>query len=352
MLDLPRLGERTIQVDCDVIQADGGTRTTAINGGFVAVALAVDRLMKGKAVAGSPLKDFVAATSVGLVNGATLLDLEYVEDAAAAVDLNVVATGDGRLVEIQGTAEKTPFTHEQLYEMLEIARMGIEEIIELQRRALETGKLDLERLASPLPELNIGRQPAAAVRVAPRRNRMPRIDRLLWPPPTPARPGRSPRSSATWACGSPAWRRCHGCLCSRRGMSRLPTAPAPRRRSTAGSPAGPRWATDSGLEVDALGGAPGVRSARWVGPGATDAQRIAKLLAELAGVPPERRTARFRCAVSLVADGREMVTAEGAAKAGFSRPRGARAALATTLCSSCRRLDAPSPNCRRRRRTP
>ena len=146
VLDLPRLGERTIQVDCDVIQADGGTRTTAINGGFVAVALAVDRLMKGKAVAGSPLKDFVAATSVGLVNGATLLDLEYVEDAAAAVDLNVVATGDGRLVEIQGTAEKTPFTHEQLYEMLEIARMGIEEIIELQRRALETGKLDLERL--------------------------------------------------------------------------------------------------------------------------------------------------------------------------------------------------------------
>jgi ribonuclease PH len=151
VLDLPRLGERTIQVDCDVIQADGGTRTTAINGAFVAVALAVERLLKGKVIAASPLRDFVAATSVGLVNGLILLDLEYVEDSAAEVDLNVVATGDGRLVEIQGTAEKTPFTDEQLYEMLEIAKLGIAEIVELQRRTLEAGKLDLDRLMPHRP---------------------------------------------------------------------------------------------------------------------------------------------------------------------------------------------------------
>jgi len=145
VVDTRRLGERTIAVDCDVIQADGGTRTTAINGAFVALCLAVDRLLRERVLAVSPLLDFVAAVSVGIVDGTTLLDLAYLEDSAAEVDMNVVATGGGRFVEIQGTAEKTPFTDNQLFEMLEIARLGIQEVIEHQRQVL-AGRVDLAAL--------------------------------------------------------------------------------------------------------------------------------------------------------------------------------------------------------------
>lgn len=145
VVDLDKLGERTLLVDCDVIQADGGTRTTSITGAFLAVALAVDRLFRRDELLDSPLRDFVAAVSVGVVGGRTLLDLAYSEDSAAEVDLNVVATGDGRFVEIQGTAEQEPFSDNQLFEMLEIARLGIQEILELQRRTL-AGRVDLDRL--------------------------------------------------------------------------------------------------------------------------------------------------------------------------------------------------------------
>lgn len=145
VVDLDKLGERTLLVDCDVIQADGGTRTTSITGAFLAVALAVDRLFRRDELLDSPLRDFVAAVSVGVVGGRTLLDLAYSEDSDAEVDLNVVATGDGRFVEIQGTAEQEPFSDSQLFEMLEIARLGIQEILELQRRTL-AGRVDLDRL--------------------------------------------------------------------------------------------------------------------------------------------------------------------------------------------------------------
>ncbi len=145
VVDLDKLGERTLLVDCDVIQADGGTRTTSITGAFLAVALAVDRLFRRDELLDSPLRDFVAAVSVGVVGGRTLLDLAYSEDSAAEVDLNVVATGDGRFVEIQGTAEQEPFSDSQLFEMLEIARLGLQEILELQRRTL-AGRVDLDRL--------------------------------------------------------------------------------------------------------------------------------------------------------------------------------------------------------------
>ena len=127
---LPELGERTIWVDCDVIQADGGTRTAAISGVWVALALAARRLEL------PPPQDAVAAVSVGIVNGEALLDLDYAEDAGAEVDMNVVMTGDGRLIEIQATAEKTPFTRAGLDELVDLAAGGIATIAECQRRAV------------------------------------------------------------------------------------------------------------------------------------------------------------------------------------------------------------------------
>ncbi len=134
--DLPRLGERTIWIDCDVIQADGGTRTAAITGAFIALADALHTLRQGRQIAGFPLKDFVAATSVGLVEGAMVLDLCYAEDVMAEVDMNVVMTGAGKFVEIQGTAEETPFDRSQLDTLLHLAERGIGELIALQRKLL------------------------------------------------------------------------------------------------------------------------------------------------------------------------------------------------------------------------
>jgi ribonuclease PH len=128
--DFDALGERTLWVDCDVLQADGGTRCAAISGAYVAARRALDRFGLGKALTGS-----VAAVSVGIVGGEALLDLDYSEDALAEVDMNVVVTGDGELVEVQATAERTPFTRGQLGELLDLAEIGIEEISDAQEDA-------------------------------------------------------------------------------------------------------------------------------------------------------------------------------------------------------------------------
>ena len=128
--DFDALGERTLWVDCDVLQADGGTRSAAISGAYVAARLALDRFGLSRA-----LRDSVAAVSVGVVAGEPLLDLDYAEDSAAAVDMNVVMTGDGRLVEVQATAELEPFTRERLDELLELAALGIEQLAAAQEEA-------------------------------------------------------------------------------------------------------------------------------------------------------------------------------------------------------------------------
>ena len=133
------LGERTITLDCDVLQADGGTRTAAITGAYVAFAIACQRLMKEKKISKSPITSEVAAVSVGIVDGTALLDLKYDEDSRAEVDMNVVCTGDGRFIEVQGTAEGAPFTREQMDNLLELGRRGIEQLIWLQRKAIEEG---------------------------------------------------------------------------------------------------------------------------------------------------------------------------------------------------------------------
>ena len=135
--NLEKLGERTIYIDCDVMQADGGTRTAAITGAFVAVADALATLVKSGALPGSPIRDCVAAISVGMVGDRPVLDLDYVEDSTAEVDMNVVMTGAGAFVEVQGTAEQTPFAKARLDELLDLAGVGIGRLVELQRRALE-----------------------------------------------------------------------------------------------------------------------------------------------------------------------------------------------------------------------
>ena len=139
------LGLRTLLIDCDVLQADGGTRTASITGGFLALALAINNLMQRKLLEFSPILDFVAATSVGMIDGVPCLDLDYSEDSKAQVDMNLIMTGAGRFVEIQGTAEKTPFSAEQLQEMLALGSTGIKQLIELQRATLEK-RATLKRL--------------------------------------------------------------------------------------------------------------------------------------------------------------------------------------------------------------
>jgi ribonuclease PH len=130
---LAELGERTVWVDCDVLQADGGTRTASITGGFVAMVLALQRLRESGALKAIPVQDYVAATSVGVVGGLPLLDLAYEEDSRAEVDMNVVKTGDGRFIEVQGTAEGPPFERRALDDLLELADSGIRELVGLQR---------------------------------------------------------------------------------------------------------------------------------------------------------------------------------------------------------------------------
>jgi len=134
VVDMDALGERSVMVDCDVIQADGGTRTASITGAFVALALALDQFVKFGALKKSPIVDSVAATSVGIVNGESMIDLDYEEDSRADVDMNIVMTGSGRFIEVQATAEHRPFDDAQLSGLIELARHGIRELTDIQKR--------------------------------------------------------------------------------------------------------------------------------------------------------------------------------------------------------------------------
>jgi ribonuclease PH len=136
VVDGASLGPRTIQVDCDVLQADGGTRTAAITGAFVALHDAVSWLQERKLIVQSPIRDFVAAVSVGIYQGTPVLDLDYAEDSACGTDMNVVMTGAGRFVELQGTAEGEPFSQKELDALVELAARGIRELVARQKRAL------------------------------------------------------------------------------------------------------------------------------------------------------------------------------------------------------------------------
>lgn len=145
VVDLNKIGERTIIVDCDVIQADGGTRTASITGGYLALVLALRQTVEKGLISQLPVRDYLAAVSVGLINGQPMLDLNYDEDRRAEVDMNVVCTGDGRFVETQGTAESRPFTSEEHNELLRLAQLGIKQLIERQRSVL--GELHVKGVA-------------------------------------------------------------------------------------------------------------------------------------------------------------------------------------------------------------
>ncbi len=154
IIDLEGLGERTVWIDCDVIRADGGTRTAAITGSMVALGLALQKLRELRALQRLPLRDYLAAVSVGIVGGETLLDLSYAEDSNAEVDMNVVMTGSGALVEVQATAEGRPFNVDQLANLLDLARPAIQKLVDLQKSVL---KLELSAGAD---KAGPGTQPA------------------------------------------------------------------------------------------------------------------------------------------------------------------------------------------------
>jgi len=143
--NMQALGERTIWIDCDVIQADGGTRTASITGAFVALALALEKLRERDVLKTIPLSDYVAATSVGIVDGEALLDLAYDDDSRAEVDMNIVKTGNGRFIEVQGTAEAMPFGRDALNELLDLADLGIRQLVDKQRAIV--GHLIADRAA-------------------------------------------------------------------------------------------------------------------------------------------------------------------------------------------------------------
>jgi ribonuclease PH len=138
VVDLNALGERTLQIDCDVIQADGGTRTASITGACVAVHDAVSYLLDKQLIAASPIRDFIAAVSVGMFQGVPVLDLDYPEDSTCDTDMNVVMTGSGGLIEVQGTAEGAPFSRAEMNALLDLAQKGIQQLIAAQKAALKT----------------------------------------------------------------------------------------------------------------------------------------------------------------------------------------------------------------------
>lgn len=137
IVDLQSLGERSVIIDCDVIQADGGTRTASITGAFVAMSMALEKMRQFQAFKKWPILDYVAATSVGIVNGVPVLDLCYEEDSRAEVDMNVVMTGSGKFVEVQATGEKAAFDDSQMSDLIDLAREGVRELIEAQRSVLQ-----------------------------------------------------------------------------------------------------------------------------------------------------------------------------------------------------------------------
>lgn len=141
VMDLKALGEKTIWIDCDVIQADGGTRTTSITGAFVALVDAVNKLHKEKPFEVYPIRKFVSATSVGILNDEKILDLCYEEDSNAKVDMNVIATDEGEFIEIQGTGEESPFSRDDLNDLLDLAQKGIKQMVQIQKDALKMDAL-------------------------------------------------------------------------------------------------------------------------------------------------------------------------------------------------------------------
>ena len=272
VIDYKALGENTIQLDCDVLQADGGTRTAAITGAYVALADAVAHLRSTGALTGEPLTGSVAAISVGIIDGVPRLDLPYVEDVRAETDMNIVMTGDGKFVEVQGTAEGAAFDRAELDALLALAEKGCADLTRLQQEALAAMRVFLaSRNPKKIEEME---------RIL--REHLPDVEVL----------GIDDVDGYDEPVEDQATFEGNALLKARAGV--LATGL-------------PSLADDSGLCVDALNGMPGVLSARWSGPPKSDDRNNELLLAQLDDVPDERRTAHFHCAVAFChPDGEEL----------------------------------------------
>ena len=290
VVDLNKLGERTIWVDCDVIQADGGTRTASITGAFVAVTEAIYKLYKDGLIKKMPIKNFVSAISVGIVDDQCLLDICYEEDSHAQVDMNIIMTDKCEFVEVQGTGEERPFSRKDLNKLLELGEKGNKELIKIQRKALgeiadeilgmeygddiviSTGNAHkLEEIGAILKDLDYNIHSLKDVN----------LDNL-----------EIEENGKTFE---------HNALIKARTVAKLTNMIT--------------IADDSGLEVDALGKKPGIYSSRYAGENATDAENREKLLKAMKNTPASNRTGRFVCCIAVVfPDGKEFVvrgTCEG-----------------------------------------
>lgn len=282
VIDLAKLGERSIVIDCDVIQADGGTRTASITGGFVALRLAINKLLASGELAEDPIKEHLAAISVGILpTGEVVTDLDYVEDSSAAVDMNIVMTESGRFVEIQGTGEEATFDDTELNALILHGKAGIEELISYQKEALHTSD------SAEVPEKTIviatGNQGKAKEFTALFARAGYQIKTLADFPDLPdvEETGKTFEENA-----------------------RL------KAETIAQILQQPVLADDSGLAVDALNGMPGVYSARFAGDHKSDAANNAKLLHELTEMPDEKRSAHFHCTLVFAAPHKDSLVVE------------------------------------------
>ena len=284
--DLSRLGEHTIYIDCDVIQADGGTRTASITGAFVALCLAVDKLIKNGDIVDSPVINQVAAVSVGIVNDECTLDLAYAQDSNAQVDMNVIMTRDTRgsmgFVEVQGTGERRPYTRDELDSLLKLAGDGITALMDIQletlgERAYVIGKKPRLVLASN----NFGKLRELRAILGDKYDVISQRE-----------------AGFTEEVEEDGETFEENALIKARAVSSFCKCAA--------------LADDSGLSVDALNGRPGVHSARYSGVHGDDEANNRLLLKELESVGDGKRTARYECAIALCAPGMDDVVAYGA----------------------------------------
>lgn len=280
VIDLEKLGERSIIVDCDVIQADGGTRTASITGGFVALRLAINKLLAVGELVEDPIKEHLAAISVGILpDGTVVTDLDYQEDSSAAVDMNLVMTESGRFVEIQGTGEEATFDDTELNALILHGKSGIEELIAYQKEVLFPN-IETEDKTIVIATRNLGKAKEFAALFAKEGYQ---IKTLLDYPELPdvEETGKTFEENARLKAET---------------IAQLLQQPV--------------LADDSGLVVDALNGMPGIFSARFAGERKSDAANNAKLLHELTDIPDEKRTAHFHCTLVFAAPRKESLVVE------------------------------------------
>lgn len=280
VIDLELLGERSIIVDCDVIQADGGTRTASITGGFVALRLAVNKLLASGELLEDPIKEHLAAISVGMLpDGTVVTDLDYQEDSSAAVDMNLVMTESGRFVEIQGTGEEATFDDDELNALILHGKAGIAELIAYQKEAL-FDEVETEDKTIVIATRNPGKAKEFASLFAKEGYQTKTL--LDYPDlPDVEETGKTFEENARLKAET---------------IAQLLQQPV--------------LADDSGLVVDALNGMPGIFSARFAGERKSDAANNAKLLHELTDVPDEQRTAHFHCTLVFAAPKKESLVVE------------------------------------------